>query len=171
MRVLRLGFVVLAFLLAETVLAPYVRIAGVGPDLLLVVTVSTGLLYGAREGIATGVYCGLLADLLRGRFLGLGAFSKGLTGYFFGLLSDRIFKDNLLVPILAGLAGTIIDQLAFLIFGNAVGQGLQLWPGLYRIVAPLSLYNALLAPVVFAIIHNLTRPVSKMPGRGPRGLL
>jgi rod shape-determining protein MreD len=158
-------------LVLETVLMPYIRIFGVAPDLLLVVTVSTGLLYGTREGVAAGLFCGFVTDLMRGRFLGLSAFSKGLTGFLFGLLSERIFKDNLLVPLISGLAGTVIDQLLFLVFGHVVGQTLFVWPGIYRIILPMAIYDAILSPVTFTLTHNLTRPIAKMPGRGPRGLI
>lgn len=171
MRVLKLVALISLSLMLQTVVFPFLKIMGAVPDLILLITVSIGLLYGEREGMATGILGGLLTDLLHGHFVGLSAFSKGATGFFFGYLSDRIFKDNLVVPVVAGFAGTIIEQIAYLLAGNTVGQVLPVWPGAYRVVLPMALYDALLGPLTFVWVYNLTRPVAKMPGRGPRGLL
>ena len=56
---------IINFLLQTTVFR-YIEIAHMVPNLILVVTVAAGLLYGRKCGIFAGVISGLLTDALYG---------------------------------------------------------------------------------------------------------
>ena len=74
--------------------------SGIHPDLLLVIVVALGLLSDSKRGAAVGLAAGLLQDILFGSPLGFFAFTKTLIGATAGMLSDDIYKDYVLAPML-----------------------------------------------------------------------
>lgn len=98
----------------------------------------------------------MVADLLAGgSIVGVGALAKMATGFLAGLLEKTIFKDNLLVPFLSLIAGTLVSETIFLAVNSALGW--PLGPVLYLIprVAAISLYNAVLAPFMYRQYYRL----------------
>ncbi len=148
--------VVFGLILQATILAE-LNVLGLGlkPDLVLVTVITYGLLRGAWCGAGLGLAAGLAADLFSGGVLGIGALSRMIAGFLAGLLEKIIFKDNLLVPALALLAGTIVAETIFLLVHSALawhfGSILYLVP---RILA-ISVLNALIAPIVYRQFYRL----------------
>ncbi|MDI6870526.1 MAG: rod shape-determining protein MreD [Bacillota bacterium] len=154
---LRLGLLLLLLTLLETTVIPFARILGIGPNLILLEIVAVALFRGPLAGALLGLAGGALLDLWRGQALGLFALAGGITGYLLGLLEPRLFKDNLLVPALAGLTGTLLFQGAFLLLSSFTGARFPVWPALGRVILPEALYNAVLGPLMFRIVANLLR--------------
>lgn len=154
---LKLGLLLGVLAVAETTIVPFARVAGVGPNLILLEVLAVALFRGPLTGGTFGILGGALLDLWRGQALGLFALAGGVTGYLFGLLEPRLFKDNLVVPVAAGFAGTLVFQLLFLLLSTFTGWGYLLWSALGRVVLPEALYNAALAPLMFGVTANLLR--------------
>ncbi|MCR3923224.1 MAG: rod shape-determining protein MreD [Firmicutes bacterium] len=106
--------------------------SGTHPDILLVVTVGLALLMGARRGAIVGLCAGLLQDILFGAPLGFFAAIKMLTGALAGMMSDDIYKDFTLAPMVLMLVFTLFSD----IFTFFLTQ-------LYHIQLPLSLLSYL----------------------------
>jgi len=148
--------VVFGLILQATLLAE-LNLFGVGikPDLVLIVVVSYGLLKGPWYGAVIGLAAGLGADLFSGGVLGVGALAKMATGFMAGLLEKAIFKDNLLVPVLSLLAGTMVCEGIFLVVSGALGWYFgPVAPLLLRVVG-ISICNAGLAPLVYRQFYRL----------------
>jgi len=47
----------------QSALFPYISVAGATPNLMLILTVSFGLMRGRKEGMLVGFFCGFLYDL------------------------------------------------------------------------------------------------------------
>ena len=101
--------VVAAFALQITV-SNHLSIAGVAPDLLLVLTLSFGLLFGWEVGAGVGLAGGLLLDLAFGRYVGLHGLALGVTGLLVGLMESTVVKDNLFLPTVAGVLGNLMAR-------------------------------------------------------------
>ena len=67
-----------------------IEIASIKPNLLLILTVSFGLMRGRRSGLLTGFFCGLCCDLFFESILGFQALLYMWIGYFSGFFY-RIF--------------------------------------------------------------------------------
>lgn len=122
-------------------------IKGSIPDLVLIFVVFHALFGGERRGTIYGLLCGLLEDLYMGRFIGVNVLAKGLTGYIMGRAQGNVFKENLLVGIIAVLAGTLINSLAVAVLLMASGSKLELevvYSTLFQ-----CLYNLLLAGPIY----------------------
>lgn len=161
-RVGRLLLLLIVIVLLQTAVLPYLRIDGVAPDLGLVATVAIAYYEGPELGAIFGFASGLALDLFLQTPLGLGALSFALTGYFLGVLQGALLRSTWWVTPLLGGIGGLIGGLLFIGIGAIVGQE-QLWAlRSLRVVLLSSLFDAIIAPIVFPIAGFAAR------GPGPR---
>ncbi len=107
MRIFILSLLLMIEIIIESTIFPFLKIRGVTPDIVLITIISMGLIYGKREGIILGLIGGLLSDILFGRVLGLHALPYMLIGYLMGLASERVYKENRIIPFLFTIIGTL----------------------------------------------------------------
>ncbi|MCL6591163.1 MAG: rod shape-determining protein MreD [Firmicutes bacterium] len=127
------------------------------PDLILVMTISYGLLKGPDQGFLFGFGGGFFMDLLSGGLIGVQALSKMATGFVAGLMEKNIFKDNLLVPALAVFIGTLFCDITNILLYMAFSAKHHFFHTLLFYILPVALYNSVLAPVVYFLFLKLER--------------
>lgn len=160
MRPLIWGLVLVFFLVLQATVLPLVAIGGVRPDLMLIATISAGLLLGREHGVGMGFFAGLLQDLASGNIFGLNVLAKTAIGYFAGLMERKVFKENILLPLLAVMLGTVIHSAVALFILLACG---------YKVDIPVEMantlylvgYNAVLAIPVHRLVFLIAR--NEMP--------
>jgi rod shape-determining protein MreD len=152
-RVLVLGGVIVAALLAEsTVLAP-LRLGGVRPDLLVIAVVAVAMAAGPTSAACFGFTAGLLADLLFARPVGVSALVYTCLGFGVGLL--RVYLVSSATWVHLALAGAA--SLASAWSAGVVMRVLDLssWGFVGRAGPLVALYNLLLAPLVYPLVRRL----------------
>ncbi len=126
------------------------------PDLVLIMTISYGLLRGPNQGLLFGMGAGFFVDLLSGNIIGIRALSKMIAGFCSGFMEKNIFKDNLLVPALAVFIGTIVCETFNLFMFTAFKMNIGIWFKLLEIL-PLACLNAIVAPVIYHFFLRIER--------------
>lgn len=111
--------VILCYLLQCTVF-PYLELASVRPNLMLIVTATFGFLRGPKTGMWIGFFSGLFMDIQFGSVLGLYAWIYLLIGSVNGIIGERYFEEDVKLPLLliAGsefVYGLVIYFLMFLL--------------------------------------------------------
>ena len=149
---LTLALMLLGGGLAQTSLAPALRIGGVTPDIPLILAVLLGLRRGPEVGCLSGFAVGLLQDVAAGGFVGAQALTKALVGFAAGLASERLWVSSPMVQV---------PGLVFLTFAEGLTRYwlLQLFhfPApfgdvMVYLVLPQALYNGFLgAAAVLAL--------------------
>jgi rod shape-determining protein MreD len=146
---------VMALVLQATVFT-FLTVAGVKPDLLLIIIVLYGLLYG-KAAAGLGFAYGLVEDLLLGRFIGFNAITKAIMGFLVGYLEPKLFKDHILVPIVVLLLGTLAYGVIGYALGLLVGVFTVFEIEVYtRTVILQAIYNAGLAPFFYGRYYKLS---------------
>lgn len=124
-------------------------IGGVKPDIILILAIFYSIFQGPKKGVFFGFAIGLLEDLYLGRFIGMNALAKGITSFFTGWITGGAFRENLLVPIISLVVGTLLNQFIFLSLGKLAGLqwswSLWFWKGV-----PLAIYNSCLVPFIYS---------------------
>ncbi len=147
-----LGVVVQATWLAALHIPPQIT-----PDIVLIMTISYGLLRGPDQGLLFGLGAGFFVDLLSGGIIGVSALSKMIAGFSAGFMEKNIFKDNFLVPALAVFIGAFFCESFNIIMFTAFKANIDIWYNLLIIILPLALLNALLAPLIYHFMLKLER--------------
>jgi rod shape-determining protein MreD len=158
-RVLALAAVILAVLLVQTTLLGPVRLWGARPDLLLLAVVALAMTSGPLSGAHFGFWAGLAADLLLELPVGVSALVYTLTGYLVGVARVYLVSQSVLVP--AAVAG--VASLASVWLSGAVLRVLDYsefsWEFVARTAPLVTLFNLLLAPVVYPLVSRVAERV------------
>lgn len=150
--------ILLVIVLLNQIYAPISRLlAGLEPDMALLVAVSGGLVYTPWGAAVLGFSAGLLQETLAGGFLGVGALSKGLTGLVWTRVWRQAVSDApvLQLPLLAGL--TIFDGVIFFCASMLFATPTSAWEAFFPLLWRQLLANILLGPfllMLFATIHR-----------------
>ena len=150
--------IIAAYLLQCTVFSS-LELAGIKPNLLIIVTASFGFMRGSREGVLVGFVSGLLADIQFGDMIGFYALIYLLVGYINGMFQRLYFDEDIKLPLfliaisefLYGIIAYFLTYLLrsdfnFLLYLNKI-----ILPELiYTIVITLGLY-----PLILFINHKL----------------
>jgi rod shape-determining protein MreD len=151
-------------LVLQATIFNFLQVAEVKPDLLLIIVVLYGLLYGKKAGILGLVY-GLFEDLMLGRYIGYNVLTKGILGFIVGLVEPKLFKDHILVPVIVLLLGTIVYGILSFIVGVIIGLYIISEIEVFaRIVIIQAIYNSCLAPLLYGRYYkvNMARFVKRL---------
>ncbi len=147
-----------ASLLSSTLLS-WVTVAGVKPDLALVIVALMAMRRGSMPGQIAGFASGLLADTISVAPLGLTAMTRTVVGYVIGRMEGLISVDWLLLPAAVAIAATVLKALSLAAVGLAVpwissryGLGPSAFLTGFLIEAGL---NAVAAPATYVLLSLL----------------
>lgn len=111
--------IIAAYLLQCTVFSS-LELAGIKPNLLIIITASFGFMRGSREGMLVGFVSGLLADIQFGDMIGFYAIIYLIIGYINGLFRQMYYDEDIKLPLFLitiseFLYGIVIYFLMFLL--------------------------------------------------------
>lgn len=147
-RYLVLFLMAIIALILQSTLFYNLNIAGVKPDIILVLVLCVSVVCGPRRGGYVGFSLGLLEDLYLGRFIGMNSICKGATAMVVGWFTLGAFSENLLVPIISVFLGTILNGMIYFLSGKILGLNwtIDLW--LWNTI-PLAIYNMCIVPFIY----------------------
>jgi rod shape-determining protein MreD len=151
---------VLIALVLQTSILLHLSIAGVTPDVMLLVAAAAGIAGGPDRGAVVGFASGLAIDLFLQTPLGLSALVFSLVGYFAGLLTTGILRASWWIPVLAVALASATGEVLFALAGAVVGQAYLVRPRLLVVAAVVAAVNAVLAPLVLRAVARA------LPGTG-----
>jgi rod shape-determining protein MreD len=151
-RVLAIAAVVVTALLLQSTVFGQLRLLGVRPELLYLVTIAIALLEGPNEGATVGFASGLAQDFLMNEPKGLTALTLTLLGYSVGMFRQFIVSPSPLVPTIVVAVGTAAGlafyEVVSVLLGNFHEQAA------YGLLA--ALYNAVLTPILYPLLRRIT---------------
>lgn len=159
--------IVLSYLLQSSVF-PYFELAGVVPDILLILVVSTAFFKGQNAGILTGFFAGLLMDFCIGDVVGLFAIYYMVIGFFNGYACRIFDKDDYLLPL--GMVATSEFVYGFFYYISELLLRGKLDFGYYlvRILLPRAVYTTFAAILFYKLFQILHLLLVRLENRGKR---
>jgi rod shape-determining protein MreD len=154
-RVISLAAIIVTALLLQSTIFAQMKLFGVRPELMYLVTILIAIIEGPGEGMVVGFVGGLAQDFMLNSPKGLTALTLTLLGYGIGLTRQYITSPSPLLPtVLVGI-GTAAGVLFYEVVGFLLGQVEQ--PLFYTIKVPLltGLYGAVLTPFVYPLIRRM----------------
>lgn len=85
-------------------------IAGIMPNIFIMLMLFIGLYMGRANGIIYGIIFGIFIDLWIGKTLGLTSIALALVGLISGILDKTFSKDSRLIVLIMGIVCTIIYE-------------------------------------------------------------
>lgn len=140
---IRVLALLVATLVLELTFSAEVSLAGVHPDLMLLLAVAAGLVGGEERGAIVGFGAGLAADLFLQLPFGLSALTLALVGYAVGTLREALLRASAWLAALVAVLASAGGEVLYAIIGAIVGQGQMLNDRLGPIVGVVAGVNGL----------------------------
>jgi len=119
-------------------------VAGVAPDVPLILTVLIALRYGSESGCLAGFVAGLMQDAAGGGLVGVQALTKGLAGFGMGLLVGRFWVSNPLVQVPGLVMLSIAEGLGRFLLLQMFHYPAAFGDLMLHVILPQALYNGLI---------------------------
>ncbi|MCC8137319.1 MAG: rod shape-determining protein MreD [Clostridiales bacterium] len=158
-RIVLAVLIVICVLLQATV-CPMIAIGDIKPNLLIVLTVSFGLMRGRREGMLTGFFCGLLTDIFFESTLGFNALMYLWVGYFSGYFFRIFYDDDIKTPLLLISVSDFVYGIVQYVFRFLLRGRIHFPFYLGRIILPEVVYTLILTFVCYQIFYRINRWLS-----------
>ena len=131
------------------------NIAGVKPNLFIVLILCIGLFMGKRVAIPLGFVIGMYIDLLTKGVVGVSAISFCLIGFVASFFKKNFSKDGKITFLLMVGIGTFIYELVICAFSVAKNlSGMQIF-GCIKILFIEVLFNVLLTIILYPLICKI----------------
>jgi rod shape-determining protein MreD len=155
-RVVSIAAIVITALLLQSTVVAQLRLLGIRPELLYLVTIAIALLEGPNEGATVGFVSGLSQDFLMNQPKGLTALTLTLLGYAVGMFRQFIVSPSPLVPtIVVGVgtaAGIAFYEVVSVLLGNFHEEAAY---GV-KVALLTATYNAVLTPILYPLLRRIT---------------
>lgn len=143
--------VIICFLL-QTTLLQNIRVAGVIPNLMLLVVTYIAFLNGVYFGITTGITVGLLYDCMYGSLIGINMLAFLLIGYFSGMCSRLYRRGNYIIPIILIAIGESIYGIVTYLTDYLLRGKLNIGYYLGKVMLPEFVYTVVFGILIYGFV-------------------
>ena len=143
-RCITIGIIILICFLLQSTVFHFIALAGVVPNLLLIVTMSFGLMRGRREGMLVGFFSGILIDIFFGGVMGPYAFIYMTMGYANGFFHQIYYVEDVLLPMIMITVNDFVYNIVIYIIYFLLQNKLNFGQYLMDVILPEMLYTCLL---------------------------
>ncbi len=147
---------ILCFLLQSTVM-PAISLAGVVPDLLLILVITVAYTRGRLAGMFTGFAAGLLTDVCFNEMVGLCALFYLCIGYLAGY-SQKIYDErDYVLPMVMILAGEFVYSFAYYVAYFLLRSRTEFGYYFVHMILPRMVYTVFAAVLFYPLLHGAHR--------------
>ncbi|HEY5904847.1 MAG: rod shape-determining protein MreD [Actinomycetota bacterium] len=154
-RVLVTIVVIVTALLLQSTLFWNLKLLGVRPELMFLITIVIAILEGPNEGAITGFAAGLAQDFMLNQPKGITALTLTLVGYAAGLARQYIVSPSPLLPTILVGVGTAAGIAFYQVVAFLLGQLEETFSYAIRVTLLTALYNAILTPIVYPLLRRV----------------
>jgi len=148
-----LGILLLIIPFQASLLNP-LSLAGIKPDLALVVVFIIGLLTGPAEAALAGMGIGLVQDIGSASLLGFSGFTRGLVGLAAGLLGTKVLDIGSPTIVLFLAAISLAEGVLISLFLQVTYGALPFFSMIAGRLLPQALLSGILGLVILQLINR-----------------
>lgn len=147
--------------LIQSSMYPYIGLANVMPNMILILVVSTAYMRGRMSGLLMGFFCGLLVDIMFGRVIGLYALFYLIIGYFIGYANKIYDRDDYTIPLILVVISDAVYGFFYYVFEFLL-RGRLNFPYYFRkLILPEMIYTLVATVVVYKLLHMINHRLER----------
>jgi len=154
-RVIAIAAIIVTAVLLQSTVFSQLRLLGVRPELLYLVTILIALHEGPSEGAIVGFTCGLAQDMFLDQPMGITALTLTLLGYAVGQARQYIVSPSPLVPTIVVAIATALGVGFYEIVTFLLGQFDAGFTYAVRVALLTAVYNAVLTPILSPLLRRI----------------
>lgn len=160
-RIITIFFlIIISFLLQSTILSIY-SINGMAPNLMLVLTMSFGIMRGRREGMLTGLFCGFLYDVFYGSLLGPYMLLFLVIGYLNGSFHKDFLMEDIMLPVFIIIADDFIFCFVQYVFYFLLRNRTNLLFYIVNVFLPQILFTVIATIIIYRLYVVINKALKK----------
>lgn len=156
-RKVTMAFLVLVCIILQSTVCQMISIASIKPNLMIILTVSFGLMRGRKTGLLTGFCCGILADLFFENILGLNTLIYMWVGYASGYFYRIFYDDDIKTPLFLISVSDLAYGIIQYVFRFFLRGRIHFFFYLGRIILPEVLYTLILTIFCYRLLYAINR--------------
>ncbi len=161
-RCITIGIIIVICFLCQSTVFHFLELSGVVPNLLLIVTMSFGLMRGRREGLLVGFFSGLLIDIFFGSVLGPYAFIYMSLGYVNGFFHRIYYVEDVLLPMIMITLNDFIYNIIIYVVYFLLRNRLDFIYYLRTVILPEMIYTILITLFFYKILVRINLRLKKV---------
>lgn len=161
-RCITIGIIIVICFLCQSTVFHFFELSGVVPNLLLIVTMSFGLMRGRKEGLLIGFFSGLLMDIFFGGVLGPYAFIYMTMGYINGFFHRIYYVEDVLLPMIMIMLNDFTYNIIIYIVFFLLRNKLQFMDYLSEIILPEMIYTILVTLFFYKLLVRINLQLKKV---------
>ena len=130
------------------------NLAGIKPNLFVILTLVLGLFAGRKVGISFGVILGLILDLIVGKKIGISGVMLGIVGFIGGYFDKNFSKESRITIILMVVGATAIFEIGSYIINIMLSSGVIEISNFIKVLLIEIFYNVILTIILYPIIQK-----------------
>lgn len=149
--------------LLQMTLAPYVKINGVHPDLVLILVIGWVILRGVGEGLIWALVGGVSLDLVSSGPFGVFTVTMLLVALAASVSHGRVFGSSIVLPLsLTFPLSLLFNGLALLLLA-LLGRPVIWTEAFVYVLVPAAIFDMVLMMLVFPLLYLLNRVLNPQP--------
>ena len=141
--------------LLQTVFFSHFTIAGIMPNIFVILMLFIGLYMGRTMGIIYGISFGIFIDIWIGKNMGFTSIALAIFGLLSGVLDKTLSKDSRITVLLMGIISTIVYEV-ILYFLQYMFLGINVEVlSFIKILLIEVVYNMLIVIILYPLIKNV----------------
>lgn len=131
------------------------NLAGVKPNLFVILVLIIGLFSGRSIGTTFGILFGLALDFFLAKSIGISALMLGIVGFMGGYLDKSFSKDSRVTMITMIALATFIYEIGIIIFNLFINNAnLSVWYIIKTLIIEL-IFNSIITIIIYPLIIKL----------------
>lgn len=153
---IQLLIILICFLL-QTAFFRYLNLADIVPNLLLIPTVSFGVMRGRKEGLLVGFFSGLLMDIVYGSVIGPYALLYMYLGYVNGFFHRVYYMEDILLPMLMVGANDLVYNIIIYLFAYLMRNRLDIGFYFLHVMLPEMVYTMIMTLILYKPLVKINK--------------
>ena len=167
-RKVTIAIIIIVCYLLQSTLFQILAFASISPNLLIVVTSAFGFMRGKKEGIWTGLCCGICMDMFYGGTLGFYALIYMYIGFFNGYFRKLFYPEDIKLPMLLIGGSDLLYNLAVYFFMFLFRSKFEFDYYLINIIIPELVYTMLVTIVLYMILLKINQHIELIEKRSAK---
>ena len=134
-----------------------IKLFGVKPDILLVITIFAALSFDRRDGLKCAVTAGIIKDITSSAIFGSYTLSFLLIGLFLNRHQNKFYKEKPLAQIVLSFSAYIFVSICVFSLNAIAYRRLDFFYSGIDLIFKGSAYTCLVAPLIFLVVSRILR--------------
>ena len=160
-RVITLTILIIISFLLQTTILSFHNASGFSPNLLMILTMSFGIMRGRREGLLVGFTCGFLMDVFYNSLMGPYMFLFMTIGYVNGFFHKDFIMENAMLPVLVVTADEIVYNSLIYVVSYLLRNRTGYFYYFVHVILPETVYTVIVAAIIYRFYVVINRILKK----------